>query len=82
MADSFNVETKVEGNKLVIEVDLTKERGFSSSFKNILIGTSGGGTSVPGKPGLKYGLNVYRDLNPEERKKAEKLKEQKEQKES
>ena len=78
MADSFNVETKVEGNKLVIEVDLTKERGFSSSFKNILIGTSGGGTSVPGKPGLKFGLNVYRELNAEEKKKAKELKEKEE----
>jgi hypothetical protein len=32
-----NVAVKVEGNKLVIEVDLTKELGPSSSGKTILI---------------------------------------------
>jgi hypothetical protein len=55
-----NVTVKVEGNKLIIEVDLTKEIGPSSSGKTILIGSSEGNANVPGYEGVKFGLNVYR----------------------
>jgi hypothetical protein len=55
-----NVAVKVEGNKLVIEVDLTKELGPSSSGKTILIASSEGNANVPGHEGMKFGLNVYR----------------------
>jgi len=60
MSQEFNVETKIEGNKLIIEVDLTKDRGLSSSGKNILIATTSGSKPVPDKPEVQYGLNVYR----------------------
>jgi hypothetical protein len=55
-----NVTVRVEGNKLVIEVDLTKEIGPSSSGKTILIASSEGNANVPGHEGVKFGLNVYR----------------------
>jgi hypothetical protein len=55
-----NVTVKVEGNKLVIEVDLTKELRPSSSGKTILIASSEGNANVPGHEGVKFGLNVYR----------------------
>jgi hypothetical protein len=55
-----NVTVSVEGNKLVIEVDLTKEIGPSSSGKTILIASSEGNSNVPGHDGVKFGLNVYR----------------------
>jgi len=55
-----NVTLKVEGSKLVITVDLAKQAGASKSGKSIVIGTSGGNVDVPGHPGVKLGLNVYK----------------------
>jgi ABC-type uncharacterized transport system YnjBCD ATPase subunit len=55
-----NVTVKVEGSKLLIEVDLTKEIGPSSSGKTTLIASSEGNANVPGHDGVKFGLNVYR----------------------
>jgi hypothetical protein len=55
-----NVEITVEGNTLIIKVDLTKEFGPSSSGKNIIIASTEGNQSVPGREDVKIGLNVYR----------------------
>jgi hypothetical protein len=55
-----NVEMKVEGNTLVIKVDLTKEFGPSSSGKTIIISSTEGNQSVPDRDGIKIGLNVYK----------------------
>jgi hypothetical protein len=55
-----NIEVKVEGNKLVLTVDLTKEIGPSSSGKTTLLASSEGNANVPGHEGVKFGLNVYR----------------------
>jgi hypothetical protein len=54
-----NVELAVEGNTLIIKVDLTKEYGPSSSGKNIIIATTEGNVSLPDRE-EKIGLNVYR----------------------
>lgn len=50
----------VEGNILTIKVDLSNEFGPSSSGKTIIIASSEGNISVPGKEEAKVGLNVYR----------------------
>jgi hypothetical protein len=55
-----NVEITVEGNTLIFKVDLTKEFGPSSSGKNIIIASTEGNQSVPGREDVKVGLNVYR----------------------
>ena len=55
-----NVEMKVEGNILTIEVDLSQEFGPSSSGKTIIIASTEGNVSIPGAEGKKVGLNVYR----------------------
>lgn len=61
-----NVDMKVEGDKLVITVDLSKEFGLSSSRKSITIGTTGGNVSAGKECGVsahdevKVGLNVYK----------------------
>lgn len=55
-----NCEMKLEGDILTITVDLSKEFGKSSSGKSIIIGTTEGNVSVPGKEDVKVGLNVYR----------------------
>ncbi len=51
---------KIEGDILTITVDLSKEFGKSSSGKSIIIGTTEGNVSVPGKEDVKVGVNVYR----------------------
>jgi len=55
-----NIEMLVEGNILTIKVDLSKEFGPSTSGKTIIIASSEGNQSVPGKEAVKIGLNVYR----------------------
>jgi hypothetical protein len=55
-----NVEMKVEGNILKIEVDLSKEFGPSASGKTIIIASTEGNISVTGAEDKKIGLNVYR----------------------
>lgn len=56
-----NVEMSVQGNILNIKVDLSKEFGPSASGKTIIIATTSGNASIPGRPdNEKIGLNVYR----------------------
>ena len=50
----------IEDNVLVIRVDLTKEFGPSASGKNIIIASTEGTVSIPGREDAKVGLNVYR----------------------
>ena len=54
-----NVEMKVEGNILIIRVDLSKEFGPSSSGKTTIIASTEGNVTVPDRE-EKVGLNVYR----------------------
>ena len=54
-----NVEMSVDGNTLVIKVDLSKEFGPSSSGKTIIIASTEGNVAVPDRD-EKIGLNVYR----------------------
>ncbi len=54
-----NVEMKVEGEKLHIEVDLSQEGEVSSSGKSLVIGTTKGNVPVEGRPDVMVGLNVY-----------------------
>jgi hypothetical protein len=55
-----NIEIKVQGNTLVITVDLSKTYGSSVSGKSEVIASTGGNISVPGRDEVKVGLNVYR----------------------
>lgn len=55
-----NVEMKLSGEKLIIEVDLTKDFGKSSSGKSIIIASTEGNVNVPEHEGFKIGLNVYK----------------------
>jgi hypothetical protein len=59
-----NIELRVEGTKLILVVDLTKEIGPSSSGKNTLIASTEGNANVPGVEGLKVGLYVYKAKKP------------------
>ncbi len=54
-----NVEISVEANILTLKIDLTKDFGESSSGKSLIIATTEGNYSLPGRD-EKVGLNVYR----------------------
>lgn len=54
-----NVKLTVNGDKLLIEVDLSKEFGPSSSGKSVVIASTEGNQPV-GKDDIKIGLNVYK----------------------
>lgn len=57
-----NVDLKLDGDKLVITIDLKKDFGPSASGKNIIIASTEGNQSIPEKEeeGVKIGLNVYK----------------------
>lgn len=59
-----NVNMKVEGQKLIIEVDLSKQFGNSSSGKSIIIASTEGNRSITGAdPNVRIGLNVYQKVS-------------------
>lgn len=66
-----NVTTKIEGDKLFIEIDLTKEFGPSKSGKTIIIASTQGNQSVTADGLVKLGLNVYRYASPKGARAAE-----------
>lgn len=53
-----NVETKRNGDKLTIEIDLSKEYGYSRSGKTIIIASTEGNIELG--DGVKLGLNCYK----------------------
>ena len=57
-----NVKLDLKGDELTITIDLKKDFGPSSSGKNIIIASTEGNQSIPGKEdeGIKLGLNVYK----------------------
>lgn len=57
-----NVDLKVQGNTLIITVDLSKSSGLSGSGKSQIIATTAGNIPVPGYPEIKLGLNIYRPV--------------------
>lgn len=54
-----NVEMNIEGETLVIKVDLSKDFGKSKSGKTIIVASTEGNVSVPER-NEKIGLNIYR----------------------
>ena len=57
---AVNVEMDIQDNLLTIRVNLSKEQGPSKSGKTIVIASTQGNIDVPGQPGVKLGLNVYK----------------------
>ena len=54
-----NVDMQIKDGKLLITVDLSKQFGPSSSGKSIIIASTEGNASIPGREEIKVGLNVY-----------------------
>lgn len=55
-----NVEFKVDKNKLIITVDLSKDGKASKSGKSTVIGSTEGNVEIPGQDNLYAGINIYR----------------------
>lgn len=55
-----NIDMKVQGDKLIITVDLSKSFGLSASGKSVTIATTAGNIAVPGREEVKVGVNIYR----------------------
>jgi len=55
-----NVSMRMEGKKLIIEVEMDQDFGPSKSGKTRIIASTEGNISVPGDEEVKIGLNVYR----------------------
>jgi hypothetical protein len=55
-----NVHMEVQGNLLVMTIDLSQTMGVSASGKSEIIATTGGNVSLPGYDEIKIGVNVYR----------------------
>nr|WAH99789.1 MAG: hypothetical protein OI716_00075 [Candidatus Methanoperedens sp.] len=55
-----NIDLKLEGNILIIKVDILKEFGPSTSGKTIIIASTEGNKAVPGNEDIKIGLNIYK----------------------
>ena len=54
-----NVEIEVEGDTLILKVNLTKDLGLSKSEKTRTVATSRGNVKIPGTDAT-FGLNVWR----------------------
>jgi len=54
-----NVKCEVKDDKLIIEIDLTKEFGLSKSGKTITVASTRGNQKIEGTDAV-IGLNVYK----------------------
>ncbi|MBC8199661.1 MAG: hypothetical protein ISS67_05555 [Desulfobacterales bacterium] len=54
-----NVKWEVKDDKLIVEIDLTKEFGLSKSGKTITIASTRGNQKIEGTDAV-IGLNVYK----------------------
>ena len=55
-----NIKLTVSKDHLLIDVDLAQGGDISRSGKSVIIASSEGNKDVPGAPGVKIGLNVYK----------------------
>ena len=55
-----NVVGTIEGDKLILEIDLSADLGFSKSGKSKNIATTSGNRPIPDSNGAVIGLNIYR----------------------
>lgn len=57
-----NVQTKIQGNKLLISIDLSKDQGPSGSGKTIIIGTTSGNKTIESEKhgDVVLGVNCYK----------------------
>lgn len=62
-----NAVLTVRGHKATLVVDLEGDLGPSKSGLTQLVASSRGNVGIPNHPGIKMGLNVYREIPAAER---------------
>lgn len=55
-----NVILKRDGDKLLVEVDLSQNAGPSASGKTVIVASTRGNAAVPGCDDTFIGLNIFR----------------------
>lgn len=55
-----NIEMRRQGEKLVIEIDLSKDFGPSASGKTVIVASTRGNAPVPDAAGIMIGINCFR----------------------
>lgn len=56
---SVNTDLKLDGDKLTITVDMSKDCGRSKSGKSLIIASTQGNIKIPGTDAT-IGLNIYK----------------------
>lgn len=56
----LNVKMEIQGDELIIKVNLKEEFGRSKSGKSTIIATTAGNVSIPNHSDIHLGLNVYK----------------------
>lgn len=59
-----NIEMRRDGDKLIVEIDLTKDFGPSTSGKTVIVASTRGNAAVPGAEGTMIGINCFRYTSP------------------
>ena len=54
-----NIEMQVNGDVLIVTIDLSQRHGKSGSGKNEIVASTEGNQSIPGRDAIKIGVNVY-----------------------
>ena len=54
-----NIEMQVNGDVLIVTIDLSQRHGKSGSGKNEIVASTEGNQSIPGRDEIKIGVNVY-----------------------
>lgn len=54
-----NVTMRTEGQKLIVEIDLTKRLRPSASGKTLIVASTHGNVAAPGHPEVRLGINAY-----------------------
>lgn len=55
-----NVEMLVQGNLLIVKIDLSKDLGPSKSGKTNIVATTSGNVEVPEYDDYRVGINCYK----------------------
>lgn len=55
----FNITEKLNGDILMLTIDLSKQGHASKSGKSVMIASTEGNVGIGGKPEVKMGVNVY-----------------------
>jgi len=63
-----NIQMRREGDKLLIEIDLSKDFGPSASGKTVIVASTRGNAPVPDAEGTMIGVNCFRYTTPKKSK--------------